>query len=331
MFKLGCVLLFGTLLLAPGFALAQFNVNIPFALENELNVEVVPTYPRPNESVLVTLTMYTADLDSADIAWFLDGKQILIGRGLKQFSFQAGPVGEKSDVEIRVRLQSGTIFSKSFSLNPASVDLVWEADSYVPPFYKGKALHPRQGRLKIVAMPEFSVNSQKIASDKLIYEWSNGLQVYQSQSGYGRNIIVLNGSPLGNSENIEVLVRDPINNIVAQGFVNIGTIDPQILFYENSPYYGYIFEQAIGSAFDLEEEEVSVTAFPYFFTKESGVGLQYSWRLNGKAAPELTDSRTAVFRKPEGEVGQSLIALNIENPARILQFADTNLNIRFND
>ena len=71
MFKLGCVLLFGTLLLAPGFALAQFNVNIPFALENELNVEVVPTYPRPNESVLVTLTMYTADLDSADIAWFL--------------------------------------------------------------------------------------------------------------------------------------------------------------------------------------------------------------------------------------------------------------------
>lgn len=314
----------------PIFSFAQINVNVPFALSNELGVEIIPNYPRPNEMIFMNLTLYTDDLNSADITWYKDGKAVLSGKGETKYSFKAGPVGEETKIEIKVKLLSGASFSKSFTLNPASVDLVWEANSYVPPFYKGKALHPRQGSLKVVAMPDFVKNGKRILPQNLVYEWSNGVNVYQSQSGYGKSVIVVDGSLLGGTEKIEVLVTDPVNSLVAQGFMDITPVDPEIVFYENDPYYGHIFDSAVIGAFNLKSEEVQILAAPYYFTKEMGGLLKYDWRLNGASVPSLSDSRTAIFRKPEDKTtGISNVSLQIENTNRILQQAGSSLIMNF--
>src|SRR5688500_17902159 len=97
-------------LILPNISLAQVEVNAPYALSSELNIEIIPTYPRPNENVFINLTMYTADLDSAVIAWYKDGKQVLIGTGLKQFVYRAGSAGEETEIEIRIKLKDGIIF-----------------------------------------------------------------------------------------------------------------------------------------------------------------------------------------------------------------------------
>ena len=313
----------------PAQAEAQVGMSMPYTLSNELGVEVVPTYPRPNEKVFISLTLYSDDLNSADIAWYINGKNELQGKGKVNYSFKIGRVGEETKVEIRVKLQSGTSFSKSFTLNPASVDITWEANSYVPPFYKGKALHPRQGSLKLVAMPEFIKNGKRIAPENLIYKWSNGINIYQDQSGYGKNVVVVNGSLLGKTENIEVLVTDPVNNLVAQSFLDISPTDPQIVFYENDPYYGHIFDEGLAGNFDLKNKEVQILAAPYYFTKESSDLLKYNWQLNGQEIPSLSDSLTAVFRKPEKETGTSNVLLRVENLDRILQQAEGSLIMQF--
>lgn len=322
-------IMFSVMLVWPAIALAQPNNNAPFSLQDELETEIIPNYPKPGEMIWINLSMYTADLDSADIAWYRNGKQELIGKGLKQYSFRNAESGKTTTIEIRVRLQNGITFSKKLSFAPTSIDLIWEADSYVPPFYQGKALHPRQGKIKVVAIPEFIVNNKRIKAEKLIYEWSDGLQVYQSQSGYGRNVLFLNGSILGSSEEVEVFVRDPESNLVAQAFLSIPTTDPEIIFYQNNPYYGFIFDQALGNSLELLTQEVQVLATPFFITKEVGSILQYSWRLNGQTVPELQGSRTAIFRKPEGESGQSRVQLEVKNQNRILQFADKSLVLMF--
>ena len=262
---------------------AQVNINIPFALSNELGVEIIPNYPEPNTVVFINLTLYTDDLNSADINWYKDGKSVLSGKGETKYSFRMGGVGEETTIEIKIKLLSGASFSKSFTLNPASVNLVWEANSFVPPFYKGKALHPRQG-------------------------------------GF-----------LGRVENIEVLITDPVNNLVAQGFIDISPTDPEIVFYENSPYYGHLFDLAIENPFTLKSEEVQILVAPYYFSKDGGSSLIYKWRLNGQTIPDLSGSRTAVFRKPEDEKGQSVVSLQIENTSRVLQQADGSLIMNFSD
>lgn len=311
---------------------AQSGINLPYALSNELIVNIIPDYPRPDSATFISLELYTDDLDSADIEWYKDGELVLSGKGKIKYSFMNGHIGEETNIEIRIRLLNGASFSKSFTLNPASVDLTWEANSYVPPFYKGKALHPRQGTLKIVAMPEFVKNGKRIPSQNLIYKWSDDVDVYQDQNGYGKNVLIVNGSLLGRTENLKVLVTDPVNNLVAEGFIDITPVDPEIVFYQNDPYYGHIFDVTIPNNFNLKSDEVTIIASPFFFTKSDlKNNLTYNWLLNGQNTPDLSGSRTAVFRKPEDKKGTSLINLGIENNNRILQQADKNLVVNFSN
>src|SRR3989344_3197820 len=285
----------------PSFVGAQINVNIPYALSNELGIEIIPNYPRPNERVWVNLSLHTDDLNSADIAWYRGGKVELQGKGKVSYSFVMGKVGQESKIEIRIKLLSGVSFSKSFTLNPASVD-----------------------------MPEFVKNGKRIPAENLVYEWSNDSEVFQSQSGYGKNVLNVSGSILGSTDEFEVLVTDPVNNIVAEDFITINPVDPKISFYENNPYYGYIFDTAISPILVFNSEELYLTASPYYMSREANLRLKYHWRLNSQSLPELEDSRTAIFRRPE-EAGSSIISLRLENTNRILQEAEKRINIRFDD
>ncbi len=321
---------FGVIIL-PTISFGQIKVNTSYALSNELGVEIIPNYPKPNKMVFINLTLYTNDLNSALITWYKDGKKVLSGKGKTKYSFRTANVGKETKIETVIKLLNGSVFSKVFTLNPANVDLTWEANSYTPPFYKGKALHPKQGSLKVVATPEFIKGGKIILPQNLIYKWSNGLKVYQEQSGYGKNVIILNGSILGRNENIKVLVTDPVNNLVAESFVNIKPINPEIVFYKDSPYYGPIFNLAIANNFNLKAEETQILAAPYYFTKENINGLKYEWRLNNQVISNLSSSRTAIFRKPKKQAGKSLISLQVQNLIRILQQADRNLTISFSD
>lgn len=315
----------------PVLTYGQTNLNFASTMSDELAIEMIPTYPRPNENVYINLAMYTADLNSAEIFWYKDGKLELSGKGEVRYSFKTGAAGKETNIEIRVVLQEGQSFNRQVKVTPASVDLVWEANSYTPPFYKGKAMHGRQGLLKIVAMPNFIKNGSVIDPKTLIYEWSNGLNAYQSQSGYGKNILLINGSVLGQEDRIELLVRDPASNMVTNGFLTISPIDPELVFYEKNPFYGYIFEKSLGSNVTMKGEELEVWTAPYNLSNENSRNLRYEWRLNGSVAPELSNSRSAVFRRPEEGSGNSSVSLKIENLNRILQYVENTLMIKFEE
>ena len=49
---------------------------------------------------------------------------------------------------------------------------------------------------RLLAMPEF-VKMAKNGPENLVYEWSNGVDVYQSQNGYGKSVLILNGLNIG--------------------------------------------------------------------------------------------------------------------------------------
>jgi len=331
MTKLFQTLILVSILSLPQVSFAQLNIDIGSALSTELNAEIVPEYPRPNENVSIILSLYTDDLSTANISWYKNATLIDKGIGKTKFSFKNGAAGTQTIIEIEIALANGGRISKTFTLNPASVELVWEANSYTPPFFKGKALHPKQGRLKIVAMPEFIRNGKKIPSENLVYTWSSGVETYQDKSGYGKNVFILNGSLLGRDEDVKVMVTDPANNLVAQGTLVVPTTDPEIILYQNDPYYGQLFDSSLPPVFRLAGEEIQVVAAPYFFTNETANKIQYQWALNSQNISELSNFRTAVFKKPEGKGGTSVLSLDIQNINRILQAASASLTINFNE
>lgn len=326
----GFLLCIGLILLCPILTSAQFTIDFSSSLTDELSVEVIPEYPGPNQTVYVTIASYSDDLNSATVSWYLDGKLAKEGTGVKSFSWRTGAIGKESTIEVRVSFKSGARITKNFTITPATVALAWEADTYTPLFYQGKALHTPQGRLKIVAMPEFVKNGVRISPQNLIYQWSDGVEAYDSQSGYGRSSFVIDGNILGIENTVELLVTDPTHNLVAESSITIDPSDPEILFYENDPYYGYLYEQALGSSVELKRDEIQVVVSPYYVSRENR-GIQYSWRLNGQDAPQLETSQTAIFRRPDDSRGTSIIDVEVKNARRVLQFAEGSLSIRFDE
>lgn len=318
------------ILLTPFYSSAQFNINLDATLQDELNVEIIPTYPKPNEMVYIKLDMYSEDLDKAEITWNQDNKILIKENGKKTYNFVSPSSGQETKIEIRVKLQSGKIFYKLITIRPASVDLIWQSNSYVPVFYKGKTLHPKQGDLSIVAMPDFrDAQGNPIPAKSLIFKWSDGNNTYDDQSGYGKNVLRINGSLLGRDERIDVLVTDPNSNKVAFDYIQIPTIIPEVVFYEVSPFYGPRFNKSISDSLKLSGEEIEVFAAPFFASDINKSTTYFNWKLNGISSTELLRSKTVVFRKPEGKSGSSNISLTVENGSKILQETTGSFRINF--
>ena len=74
---------------------AQINSGSFINYADELNVEINPNYPRPGENVNINLTMYTEDLNSSEISWFVNGKLELKAIGRKNFSVTTPQTGER--------------------------------------------------------------------------------------------------------------------------------------------------------------------------------------------------------------------------------------------
>ncbi len=88
-----------------------------------------------------------------------------------------------------------TSVTKDIPITPEDLDIIWQANSYVPPFYEGKALFPPVGTVSFVAMPGFiDSNGNPVNPKKLIYTWSQDTTVLGDKSGYGKNVLTVQGT-----------------------------------------------------------------------------------------------------------------------------------------
>jgi len=307
---------------------AYAQISIPsFSSNQDISIEIIPEYPKPNETVYIGIESYLANINIENISWFINGKLFEEGIGEKSISFRAGKVGEAT--VIRVVGGGGILFDKSITIRPSEIDLIWEARTYTPPFYKGKALYSYQSDVVITAMPTIMDSSGvAISPDKLVYKWERNNRVIQSQSGYGRQQIILSGNSTFGVSNISVLVSYPNENIVAKGSISLRQTDLEIIVYEDHPLYGLLFENAVRENYILPRQEIELVAFPYFFSEASSA--QYNWKINGVSSSGLSGKQNIVLRSPDGVSGFSRINIGIKNINRILQQTSLDLTIGFN-
>lgn len=213
-------------------------------------------------------------------------------------------------------INQGTIFI------PPGVDLVWEAASYTPPLYKGKALYPDGGTVRIVAIPE----SQFENSGSLYYTWRVDGRVEGSRSGIGQNVFVFSPSLLGGSALIAVDIRNTQDGkILAGGVLRLPITDTLVHVYRNDPILGIRFERAVQHSVLLVENEVILEAYPYFFSSEDRGAVVPRWHLNGRT---ISETSSVVFRKGESS-GESAIRISLDHPAKLFQEAYNAFLIEF--
>lgn len=296
----------------------------------DLDVEMHPEYPGTHQNVEVKVTSYITDTDSAKISWILNGVVKSTGKGIKTFTFQTGDSGTITRLDIVVENKDGTI-KRNITLQPLDVDLVWQSESYVPPFYKGKAMLGHENTITFIAIPHITTGSGEVDPKNLVYKWSKNGTGVEDASGYGKNTFTFVTSLISRPLNIGVNVSSPSSNISGYAVVDVAPQDPSLLVYRKNPIYGIEFQKALSSSVELNDsKEITLVGIPYFFgvKKTNSLDLKYNWEINGaKIDGKLTNVQ--VLRQKEGTSGSSNISLSIENSRKILQAANQSFSLKF--
>lgn len=310
------------------------NTGLPNGIEEQITITQIPKIPQPGEQVNIRITGYTTDLNKAIISWTLNNKLISSSRGATSFTFTAPSSGDSSTLVITIQKEKGGTISKTIVVNPADVDLMYEAQTYTHPFFKGKKEFTSESVIKYIALPNFvTSNGSKIADSNLVYTWKVNNSVQQSASGYGRNTFLVQGSLIERSSIITVDVSAVNSTLKASQSISIRSTTPDVVLYENNPLLGIVYEKAIKGTFLLNRPQVDFEAVPYFFSSEyiNSSDIAYKWSINGIGITSKSPNENyLVLRNEKNEDGLANIAVSTEHITNILQTTRSTLKLDFN-
>jgi len=210
--------------------------------------------------------------------------------------------------------------------------LLWQAnDSYVPPFYKGKALPVADSEIKVVAMPEIKNDSSNVSSENMTYAWKKDYTNNVDGSGYGKNFFLYTNDYLDDSNNVSVTASTVDQKYSSDASINIGMTQPKILFYKNDNSLGTIWNNALTDPHKIQGSEI-INAVPYFISPKEiqNPRLVWNWFINDNPVT------VPIFRKnlmplqvQSGVSGTSQLRLEIENQDKIFQTTSSEISIEF--
>jgi hypothetical protein len=322
------LLCFTVFLMMPASSFAALLQNV-----EPLSIIINPKNPKPFSTVTARVESFRFDVERSVVTWYINGKKTASGTGKTQISFSVGDGGKQTTVEVVALSETSGTFTQELTVRPADVALLWEADTYTPHFYKGKALASSAARIKITAFPELADSSGRPISPRdLVYQWQLNGSNLPNQSGYGARTITVTGSRIYRDTEILVEVSSIDKRIVAKKILIIPSSDPKLVLYENHPLEGVKYEQALSSSLSLSLPEVSIRAEPYFFSDIRT--LDYGWFLNSKpVAVDRSEWNNITLRQENNTTGVSRINLDLRGISgihgRVLQNAAAALLVSF--
>jgi hypothetical protein len=291
---------------------------------------MVPSVPTPGENVSIELSSNSFNIDTANIVWSVNGKAIFSGKGEKRISVKSGTIGTQTEVVAIIEGPDGSSIKKMFVIIPTAVDMIFEADTYTPAFYSGKALPTSEAKVKVWAIPHLRLkDGTEIPRNELTYTWSVDDEVNGRASGYDKETFsFLMGYLPENSPKISVEVYSQEYNMKAVGELKISQSNPEIIFYEDSPQSGLKLNKAIGDKMFMDGPELTIFGSPYFFSEKNqpSKNFNYKWYINGEEQNNKTTKLTV--RKPNTS-GKSSVSFSIEGIKKLFQSTKKETTIEY--
>jgi hypothetical protein len=291
--------------------------------------DITPATPGPNQDATVAIEGSGLDLDTANLTWLVNGQNVKSGRGVKSITLRTGSVGTNTTIRVIISV-GGSTYYKSTVIIPSSIDLLWQGNTYTPPFYKGLSLWSKQSLLTLLAVPQVGgAGLVSLNSKNLIYKWILNGNILGGASGVGKNSLVLSDTILSLTKNISVEVYTDQDTIAGTASISLSPASPKLLVYENNPLYGFMFNNEVGDKFVLNKEEITFANFPYFFSTPSRSSdvMSYMWKTNAGDLREGTSQVT--FRTNSNEAGESNVHSEAQHDKIILQGASKDFLVQF--
>ncbi len=205
----------------------------------------------------------------------------------------------------------------------SEVNLVWEAQTYAPPWYQGRTLPTAESLVRVVAMTQIK--------DPIFHWRKDGLDI-RSASGPGKNAFDFRASQRPGSENlIEVSVTRPDRSLGATSATRVPVAAPKIVFYEVTD--GQIdYRQALKNL-NIITDQTKIIAEPFYFSLTDWFNrrLTFNWSANQqKIEPATEDPRyLTLVTSADSGAGETMLDLKITNAEHPLQTASAKLPVAF--
>lgn len=282
-------------------------------LGGNLVATIEPKYPKAGEMVTIRLQGYGYDLDSSRITWLVNREVQLQGIAKKEHALRVGQIGSQTAVTIVVETLNRKQIIKNIVFRPADIDLIWEADTYVPIDYDGAKLPSLGSTVTVTAIPNLKSGSLWIRPETIIFTWKQNHKNMVAQSGRGKDSFTFTlDKP---SSQIEVTARSAEFEIIATNKAIVNAFQPEILVYPIKPLTGTI-KNVVGELFAATNDISGFRVEPYFIPNNliSGRLLRYEWTNNTIRVPFI--SRDGLFRfenMPTFEFGSTTMSVKVYN------------------
>lgn len=208
-----------------------------------------------------------------------------------------------------------------------AVDLLWSANTYTPPFYRGHTRATAGSQVKVAALVIWPGK----VSGNLNFSWQKDGQALLKSSGQGKNVLTFNAGTVGEITKVAVIVSDNFG-VKKQQAIDIAITNPLVIVYQDDALLGVNYGRAVGDILALSQPEINLLAEPYFFTATDvrDQKITYDWKLNDqKVVPNAADNRLVTFAAPSGTAGENTVTLALKNLNNVFQDARREFKIKF--
>lgn len=299
----------------PTMALAQ-------TLAPDLSIEAAPSNPQPGQSVTLTARSYGMDVNQATLSWNYNGSSIAQGAGKTSITITAPQAGNAGIVTVTAISTGTPSANASIVLRPASIDLLWEAaDAYTPPFYKGKALLPIGGLLRVTAIPSTSTPKN------LSFSWQRNGSALENLSGVGKSSIVIRNNILNPQEKVDVSASGGV--FTGGATTRLTPSDPIAVAYENRD--GFItYTKGFARTITLGSSGTILHIEPYYFSlpKNNMSDLLITSIIDGQTVSSSQQNELALSHPATAR--SSILNITITTVAYSLQHLEKSFTLLFN-
>ncbi len=203
---------------------------------------------------------------------------------------------------------------------PSPIDLLVDSDSYVPPFYRGRALPSAGTTIRLQAIPYFKNSSgSRIPSSDIIFTWKQDDRVIGTISGLGKASVVVPAALLYGSTDIEVDARSSDDTSFGTATITVPSVEPPLTLYEDNPLLGITYYRALDANTSIVDSEMTFAVVPYFaqIRSPNDPHLTYAWTVNGSDISPNTQDPSEITLNAKNSSGAAIIGLSLSQSNNI--------------
>jgi hypothetical protein len=284
-----------------------------------------PRFPGAYGDVEISLDDYQINTAGATITWYVDSVEQVSYKNTRSITVTTGALGKKSVVSVIISRNNAPQLTSSITLIPTEVHIILEAQTYVPNFYRGRALPSIGSEVRAIAVVE---DGTKAPANTYAYTWTEENTVLFGGPIKGKYAYEFT-MPRYGTKRLSVEVTDGNGKLVGGGVVSLTTSKPELHFYEQSPLRG-LSQKVVTSPFPLIGAETTIYGEPYFITAGmNATDASFTWKINNEKVEQNTTNPNAITLQRVGDSGKSQISLEILTRRQIPELLKDTFNLIF--